>query len=178
MGASGSAVVRPRLIVFAGLPGSGKSTIVDRVAAATGIPVLSVDPIEEGMHRAGVEPETARGLAAYLVAARVAEHLLGLDQRVMIEACNAEPEGRETWDELARRCAMSPFWIEVRCADLSEHRRRLAGRITRYPGVEEPTWEAVQARASGLAEWDAPRLVIDSTAGIDSNVARLVSELG
>lgn len=168
---------RSRLIVFAGLPGSGKSTIVDQIAAATGIPVLSVDPIEEGLHRAGMGPSFMRGRACYLVAAQVAEHLLGLGQRVIIEACNAEAEGRETWHALGRRCHVTPFWIEVRCNDLREHRRRLESRVAGYPGVDEPTWKAVRARASGFAGWADDRLVLDSTKDVDRNVAEIEARL-
>ena len=34
------------LIVLSGLPGTGKSAIADGIGRATGLPVLSVDPIE------------------------------------------------------------------------------------------------------------------------------------
>lgn len=166
------------MIVFAGLPGVGKSAIVDRLGAVTGIPVLSVDPIEEGIHRAGFDPSFERGLAAYLVAARVAEHLLGLGQRVIIEAANAEPEGRAMWVDLAERTGTSLVWIHVTCSDPAVHRARLEGRCPGYPGVDEPTWEAVSARATGYRTWTAERLVLDSLDPVEVNVGRVVAALG
>lgn len=169
--------VRPRLIVFAGLPGVGKSAVVDRVASATGMPVLSVDPIEEGLHRAGIEPGRIRGRAAYLVAARVAGHLLSLGQRVIIEACNAESEGRDTWRDVARHAGLSPFWIEVRCSDAREHRRRLESRTPGYPGVDEPSWAEVVARDAGFADWEEPRLVLDTMDPLDQNVATVLAAI-
>ena len=37
------------LIVMAGLPGTGKSTVAEASAAALGLPVVSVDPIESAI---------------------------------------------------------------------------------------------------------------------------------
>ncbi|CAN5637327.1 MAG: AAA family ATPase [Iamia sp.] len=165
----------PRLIVFAGLPGAGKSAVADRVAKQLGIPVLSVDPIEEGMHRAGIGASGQRGRAAYDVAARVAEHILTLGQRVIIEAANAEPEGRAVWHDLGRRCGITPAFVEVACSDLEVHRRRLEGREPGYPGVEEPAWATVEARRAGYDGWDEERLVLDSMDGLAANVDRTLA---
>jgi predicted kinase len=52
------------LIVFTGLPGTGKSTLALAVGRALGVPVLSVDPIESAMLRAGVVRSFETGLAA------------------------------------------------------------------------------------------------------------------
>lgn len=150
--------------MFAGLPGSGKSAVADEVARRLRVPVLSVDPIEEGMDMAGIDASFERGLAAYLVAERVAAHLLSLGQDVMVDACNAEPEGRAVWRELAGRHGLEPMWIEVRPRDPALHRRRLEGRSRRFPGAPEPTWDEVQARRPGLDAWQEDRLVLDPAA--------------
>lgn len=165
----------PRLIVFAGLPGSGKSAVADRVARALGIPVLLVDPIEEAMHRAGIAAGFDRGVAAYEVAARIAEHVLSLGQRVIVEAANAESEGRGVWYALGRRIGVRPAFVEVVCSDRELHRRRLEGREPGYPGVDEPTWAAVESRRPGLEGWDEQRLVIDSIDNLDANAARTIA---
>ncbi len=164
-----------RLIVFAGLPGVGKSAVADRMARELGIPVLSVDPIEEGMHRAGLVPGDQRGRAAYDVAAQVAEHVLDLGQRVIIEAANAELKGRAVWHDLGRRTGVPPAFVEVVCSDRGAHRRRLEGREPGYPGVDEPAWAAVEARRPGYDGWDEERLVLDSMDGLAANVARAVA---
>ena len=56
------------LIVMAGLPGAGKSTIAREVAQILGWTLVSVDPIETAMWRAGIDREQPTGLAAYAVA--------------------------------------------------------------------------------------------------------------
>ena len=62
-----------QLIVMAGLPGAGKSTIAEIVGARLGATVVSVDPIESAILRAGIDADQPTGLAAYLVAEKIAE---------------------------------------------------------------------------------------------------------
>lgn len=166
-----------RLVVFAGLPGVGKSAVADGVARRLGLPILSVDPIEEGMAAAGIPASFTRGLAAYLVAARSADHILGLGQGVIVEAANAEPEGRAVWRDLAERTGIPAEWVHVTCSDPDLHRSRLEGRVPGYPGVEEPTWEAVSARAAGFAGWDDDRLLLDTAAPLDEVVTHALTAL-
>lgn len=46
-----------QLIVMAGLPGAGKSTIGEIVGARLGATVVSVDPIESAILRAGIDAD-------------------------------------------------------------------------------------------------------------------------
>lgn len=166
-----------RLIVVAGLPGSGKSTLADAVARRTGVAVLSVDPAEDGMHDAGLPPSHERGVAAYLVVARLSEHLLRLGQPVIVDACNAESEGRAVWVDLGRRTGAPATWLHVTCSDPAVHRARLEGRGRRYPGVAEPAWTEVEARASGFDGWSDERITVDTIAPVDDLVDEVVRAL-
>ena len=56
---------------MAGLPGAGKSTIAEIVGARLGATVVSVDPIESAILRAGIDADQPTGLAAYLVAEEI-----------------------------------------------------------------------------------------------------------
>ena len=64
------------LIAMAGLPGAGKSTIAEQLAARLGVPVVSVDPLESAILSAGIDDDQPTGLAAYLVAEQIAEAVL------------------------------------------------------------------------------------------------------
>lgn len=165
------------MIVFAGLPGVGKSAVADGVARALGLPILSVDPIEEGMAEAGIPPSFTRGVAAYRVAARSARHVLELGQGVIVEAANAERDGRAVWHGLGALTGVDPKWVHVTCSDPALHRARLEGRTPAYPGVEEPTWEAVSARSAGFADWDDERIVVDTVEPLDTVVTCVVEAL-
>lgn len=165
------------LVVFAGVPGVGKSSVADGVARALGRPVLSVDPIEQGMADAGIPPSFERGLAAYLVAARCAAHLLGLGQGVIVDAVNAEPEGRAVWHELGEAAGIAPTWVHVTCSDPAVHRARLEGRARRYADVDEPTWAAVTARAAGFAPWTDERITVDTASPLPTTIAHVLAAL-
>ena len=127
------------LIVMAGLPGAGKSAVAEALGRALPAPVVSVDPIEAAMWRAGVSRGEPTGLAAYVVAEAVADGVLGLGQRVIVDAVNAVEAAREQWRGLAARHGVPVAFIEVVCMDPLVHRRRLEGRMRGIEGFPEPT---------------------------------------
>jgi len=165
------------LIVMAGLPGAGKSAIADALGRALALPVLSVDPIEAAMHRAGIDQAQPIGLAAYVVAEAIASGILALGQAVIIDAVNAVEPARQMWRDLVTTHKTSLRWIEVECSDADLHRRRLERRKREL--LYEPTWEDVQARRTEYEPWTDDRLVLDTTRELADNVAaglRYISE--
>jgi predicted kinase len=74
-----------RLIVIAGLPGSGKSSVAEGLARALGVPILSVGPIEAAMWRGGI-PKSMTRPAAHEVAEALAEDTLRLGLAVIADA--------------------------------------------------------------------------------------------
>lgn len=160
------------LIVMAGLPGAGKSSIAEELARKLPAAVVSVDPVEAAMWRAGVDRGQPTGLAAYCVAETVADGVLALGQSVIIDAVNAVEAARQQWRALAARRQVPVAVIEVVCSDIQVHRRRLERRSRNIVGFEEPTWEAVQQRRSEYEPWTDHRLVLDSVADVVSNVTK------
>ncbi|GAA2819352.1 AAA family ATPase [Streptomyces showdoensis] len=165
------------LIAMAGLPGAGKSSIAEELGRKLGAPVVSVDPIEAAMWRAGVARSQPTGLAAYVVAEAVADGVLALGQTVIVDAVNAAEEARAQWRSLASRHAVPLVFIEVACSDPATHRRRLAGRTREIDGFDEPTWEEVERRQEEFAPWADDRLVLDSVSDLPQNVATALAFL-
>jgi len=97
----------PHLIVLSGLPGSGKSTIAELLAKRLRLPLFSVDPIESAIVKAGIAKSFETGLAAYLVAATLADEQLKLGSSVIIDAANAEEEGKDVWRGWQRNMGLS-----------------------------------------------------------------------
>ena len=162
---------------MAGLPGSGKSAVAADLGRAWPAAVLSVDPVEAAMWRAGVQRQQPTGLAAYLVVEAVADELLDLGQAVIVDAVNAVEPAREQWRALARRHDLLVRFIEVICPDRDLHRRRLQQRHRDLEGFPEPTWMSVEARRAGFAEWTDDRLVLDSTRPREENLAAALDHL-
>ena len=165
------------LIVMAGLPGSGKSTVAEGLGRRLPAPVLSVDPVEAALWRAGVDRAQPTGLAAYVVVETMAAEVLELGQTVIVDAVNDVEQARRQWHDLAERKGVPPAWIEVVCSDPDLHRSRLEGRRRNLPGFPEPGWDSLPARQAGLDSWTDERLVLDSVEALESNLEAALDHL-
>ncbi|MFI6005776.1 AAA family ATPase [Streptomyces sp. NPDC051366] len=159
------------LIAMAGLPGAGKSSVAEALGHKLTAPVVSVDPIEAAMWRAGVARDQPTGLAAYVVAEAVADGVLGMGQTVIVDAVNAVEAARGQWRTLAGRHGVPVVFIEVVCSDPVVHRRRLENRHRGIEGFVEPTWEVVERLREEFASWADHRLVLDTMTDLSPNVA-------
>ena len=170
------------LIVTAGLPGAGKSTIAEVVGNRLGLPVVSVDPIESAILSAGIDSDQPTGLAAYLVAETIAEAVLSGGGSVIVDAVNAVEPARDQWVKLAARQQTPIKFLEVICSDSEVHRARLANRDRHLAHLAEPTWHAVE---QSLDEWEnwtgatgsVPRVTLDSVQPLGVNVEQALAFL-
>lgn len=170
----------PLLVVTAGLPAAGKSTIAEVVGNRLGFPVLSVDPIEAAILSAGIEATQPTGLAAYLVAETMAEGVLANGGGVVIDAVNAVEPARDQWVRLAARRNVTLRFLEVVCSDPEVHLQRLADRAGRHAKVD--TSFAVE---QSLDEWEpwtgeaaaVPRVTLDSVLPLGVNIEQALAFL-
>ena len=163
---------KPQLIVMSGLPGSGKSAISERLAQRLKLPVFSVDPIESAILQAGIQRSFATGLAAYLVAEALADEQLRLGNSVIVDAVNAEEEGKDIWRRLAAKHQLVPTILLAIVNDPAVHKQRIDSRIRRLPGIPEVTWEMVEARQKTFTDWKEPALTLDSAQDLTTNVEK------
>jgi predicted kinase len=166
---------RPRLIVFAGLPGAGKSTLARKVAIELRAVYLRIDSIEQSLRDAGKPARTLYD-EGYRVAYAMAEDNLRLGFHVVSDSVNPVAESRDAWIDVARRTNVPVFEIEVICSDARTHRERVESRTSDIPGLQLPTWEAVLSRH--YEPWARNRTIID-TAGrsVDDCLRELLASL-
>ncbi|MGX9962983.1 AAA family ATPase [Roseomonas sp. F4] len=163
-----------RLVAFAGLPGTGKSTLSRALAQAFAAVWLRIDHLEQAMRDGGI---TEVGPAGYMAGYAVARANLSLGLSVVADSVNPLRITRDAWRDVAGATGADFIEVEVVCTDPAEHRRRVETRQIDIPGLVPPDWPAVQRRA--YEAWDRPPLRID-TAGrsIDASLAELRAALG
>ena len=156
------------LIVFGGLPATGKTTLARELARRLAATHLRIDTIEQSLKAAGL----AVGPTGYVIANALAADNLMLGRTVVADCVNPVLASRNGWRETAFRCAARLVEIEIICSDLAEHRRRAEGRVSDIEGLIQPSWEQITAKT--YEPWDRDRLVLDSAG---ASLERLVDEL-
>ena len=147
------------LIVFGGLPGTGKTTIARRLAARCSATYLRIDAIEQAIRLAGIIAGDI-GPAGYLVANALAACNLANGLTVVADCVNPVHESRQGWRATAARARAQIVEIEILCSDPAEHRRRVETRESDIDGLVPPTWEAVLRH--DYEPWQTSHVVIDT----------------
>jgi predicted kinase len=162
----------PVLVVVGGLPGSGKSTISERLARDIGAPYLRVDRIEQAIvaYSSLTHPV---GIAGYAVAYALAVEQLSLGLDVVVECVNPIAATRDAWVSTAEGADAGIVEVEVVCSDPVEHRRRVETRATDVDGLVKPTWAEVIGRE--YEPWARPHLVVDTALTRAEEAARGIS---
>jgi len=166
-------VLSRTLIVLAGLPGVGKTTLARELARQLGAVHVRIDSIEQGLRQSALGIESVED-AGYRAAYAVADDNLRLGHVVIADSVNPLSITRAAWLDVARRAGARAVQVEIVCTDKDEHRRRVEHRASDIAGFRLPTWNDVVAR--DYQEWDGTRLVVD-TATMDVDVCiRTISE--
>ena len=151
------------LIIFAGLPGVGKSSIARELARTQGAVFLRIDTIEQVLDNAGAgDVVMADPGLGYQIAYGLAVDNLRLGLTVVADSVNAIEITREAWRAVAETAGTPWVEVEVVCSDGAEHRRRVETRVADIAGHTPPTWREVEERQ--YHPWPGERIIID-TAG-------------
>ena len=164
-----------KLIIFSGLPGTGKSTLAEAVGKALGFPVFAKDWLEATLIRSGLKPtsqERPPGFAGYELLTILAERQLMLGQSAILDSVAGSQTIRSTWHQLAEQYDADWHVIECICSDETLHRLRLKERKRNIPGWHELEWSEVDRAKQDYSAWEGERLVLDMTHSFDENLSK------
>ena len=168
-----------RLVVLSGLPGVGKTSVTEIVAAHTKSVHLSIDAVEDSILACGLPRGWEVGVAAYEATRAMTELNLRLGHDVVVDAVNDSDEARQTWRTAAARTGADIEFVHLVISDAQEHRQRLRSRDRGLAHVGEPTWSDVQDRRADYAAWSDAVVEIDTGRRTADEVADLlVARLG
>lgn len=164
------------LVIFGGLPGSGKTTIARALAKRLGGVHVRLDTIEQALRNSGMLKADV-GPAGYMAAYGVAGDNLKLGRTVIADTVNPISATREAWRQVAQRAGVPAIEVEVICSDRTEHRRRVETRETDIEGHVNPTWDEVVTRS--YDNWSPGPIVVDTAyKAVDEIITELVARMG
>src|SRR5947209_3676725 len=109
-----------RLIVFGGLPGTGKTAIAQEVARQANAVYVRIDSIEQAI-RVGILDKPIDDVG-YRVAYVLAEDNLRMGRTVVADCVNPVRVTRDAWISVANRAQATTIEIEIVCSDSQQHR--------------------------------------------------------
>ena len=150
------------LIIFSGLPGTGKTTITKEVTKHLKAVYLRVDTIEQTLKNLEGYPDSlVIGSEGYLVSYAIAKENLALGIDVVADSVNPIAITRHDWRQVAKETNTVFIEIELICSDKKEHQDRVEKRVADIEGHKLPTWKEVVDR--DYEPWSSASLQIDTS---------------
>jgi hypothetical protein len=162
-----------RLILFSGLPATGKSTLSQRLAREFSIPVFSKDQFDSILHAVHLD----KTVHTYRLLLGLADQQLGLGISVILDAEFSQQEFRNKARAIAEKHNARFYAIHTLCTNEQTHLLRLVGHDRSVP-FTPVTWEQVVRARATFEPWEPlEALFVDTVDPLERNYAKVLAYL-
>jgi len=158
--------MQTKLIIFSGLPGTGKSTFASRLAHELRMPLLCIDDVVGDIPE---NPDIAFWDSKVAILLRLVDVQLELGLSVIVDSVFMNKD-RNHAQEIARKneAQFLPIYVFVSDEDIWKERVR-----TRYQEMKNnnvATWEQIQRQRSHFRSWEpGTALFVDALNPVEQN---------
>lgn len=166
-----------KLIVFSGLPSTGKSTLAEAVGRHLSIPVFAKDWLEATLVQSEMipsNPDKPLGFAGYQLLTTLAERQLKLGQSAILDSVAGTESIREMWHQLTQQYQATWRVVACICSDETLHRTQLSKRQRNIPGWYELSWSDIEHVRQKYLSWEGEHITIDMVNPFEINLAEVI----
>ncbi len=173
----------PLLVVFAGAPGVGKSTLARALARELRAAYLDKDTIKDAALELGRELKVENamqfaGALSYTLLIPIARDNLTVGTDVIIDSPAGYRTFQDAIEQLVRGVKVSFKLIECITTDETLLRERIERRGPDLPEHRVRDWDAYQQARERLERMSGPRLVVDTAETVPTNLRKIMNALG